>query len=165
MSQYNITYQSRNCQRITETRGYVYKLMNSTFSNTTSKLFKRAMISRLGEYISVRDNTRKLKTMTSNINDGSRIIQQDFPTGKGYIVKTNSFVDCSDNVSSEKVSIDHVQAWIKNCIKSGTSINETIDTIRRMYLNELRKTSHEEPNITRNCSLAVNYDEKAKYND
>ena len=34
-----------------------------------------------------------------------------------------------------------------------------------MYLNELRKTSHEEPNITPNCILAVNYAGKTIYND
>ena len=165
MSRYNITYQNSDCQRITETRGFVYKLMNSTFSNTTIKLFKRAMISRLGEYIAVRDNARKSKKMTNNINDCSRMIQQDFPTGKGYIVQTNSIVDCSDNVSSEKVSVDHLQGWIKICINSGTSLNEVIDTVRIMYLNELRKTSHEEPNVAPKFSLGVNYAQKTKYND
>ena len=164
MLQYNITYQNRDCQRITETRGFVYKLMNSTFSNTTIKLFKRAMISRLGEYISVRDNAKKLQTMATNINDDSSIIQQDFPTGKGYIIKTNTSINCSSNGSTDKESIDHIQTWIKDCIKNGTTVNDVLDTVRNMYLSEFTKTIQEEKNITHSCSIPVSYYKNAEHN-
>ena len=44
-------------------------------------------------------------------------------------------------------------------------MNEILDTVRIMYLNELRKTSHEEPNVAPKFSLGVNYAQKTKYND
>ena len=56
------------CKRVTLSRGFVYKLMNSTFSNTTIKMIKRAMWSNLGEYITVRDNDHIVK----KINNGEK---------------------------------------------------------------------------------------------
>ena len=58
MTKYNIQYQSANYRRIIETRGFVYKLMNCIFSNTTIKMFKRAILAKLGEYILVRDKAK-----------------------------------------------------------------------------------------------------------
>ena len=139
MSQYNIEYQSPNFNRITETRGFVYKLMNSIFSNTTIKLFKRAMVSRLGEYISVRDNAKLWQKQPQEVNDNCSIIQHKFPTGKGYIIKTNISTNSSSNDSCHDVALEEVKKWINTSIKNGTSINDVLSTVKNIYLREFSK--------------------------
>ena len=95
MLQHNRKYHTQNYHRITETRGFEDKFMNSIFGNTTIKLFQRAMISRLGEYISVRDNIKLLQRTPITINDNCSIVEHEFLTGKRYIVKTTTHNNCS----------------------------------------------------------------------
>ena len=60
LNSHQIKYAYPQSTRITESRRFFYKLMNSTFSNTTIKMFKQAKISKLGEYISVRDKEQMI---------------------------------------------------------------------------------------------------------
>ena len=68
LNTHQVKYTYANCKCITVSRGFVYKLMNSTFSNTFTKMFKRAMVSKLGEYITVLDKDQ----MVLKIDNGER---------------------------------------------------------------------------------------------
>ena len=140
MQRYNIKYQYKQFQRITETRGFVYKLMNSIFSNTTIKMFKRAMLSKLGEFISVRDNSKLLEKNQNALQNNYEIRACTFPTGKAYIVKNLHF-EINKTNSDNKVSINHIHTWVRECVKAGKSIDNVLETIRTMYYNELMKES------------------------
>ena len=118
--------------------------MNSTFSNTTIKQFKRAMVSRLGEYISVRDNAKLWQQQPQELNDDCKIIQHKFPTGKGYVIKTNVSINSPINDSCQDVGLEEVKKWINASIKKGTSINDVLSTVKIIYLREFSK---KEPNI------------------
>ena len=140
MQSYNIKYQYKQVQRITETRGFVYKLMNSTFSNTTIKMFKRAMLSKLGEFISVRDNSKLLEKNQNALQNNYEIRACTFPTGKAYIVKNLHF-KINKTKNDNRVTINHVQIWVKECVKAGKSIHYVLETIITMFYNELKKES------------------------
>ena len=139
MTKYNIQYQSANYTRITETRGFVYKLMNCIFSNTTIKMFKRAMLAKLGEYISVRDNAKLFKLAQCNKSESKHeIILRHFPTGKGYIIKNKNFRE-SNTSTSNQTSTSHVQKWIKNCVENNKSIDKLLEEVQIMYYTEYNK--------------------------
>ena len=154
MQQYNIKYKTPNCQRITETRGFVYKLMNSIFSNTTIKMFKRAMISRLGEFISVRDNAKLLNKNNNDINNDYSIVSHEFPTGKGYVVKKLDFISKDENTFNTANQIN-MQAWIKNCVQRGVSMEDVIDCIRKLYIDECTKELNAEDKCTSLRNIAL----------
>ena len=140
MQRFNIKYQYKQFQRITETRGFVYKLMNSIFSNTTIKMFKRAMLSKLGEFISVRDSSKLLEKNQNMLQNNYEIRPCTFPTGKAYIVKNLNF-EVNRRENNNRISINHVQIWVKECAKAGKSIDNVLETIRTMYYDELLKVS------------------------
>ena len=87
VNSHQIEYSYPHSARITETRGFVYKLMNSTFSNTTIKMFKRAMISKLGEYISILEKEQLIKKIDSGAQADLMYEQKTFLNGKGIIIK------------------------------------------------------------------------------
>ena len=139
MAKYNIQYKSVNYRRITETRGFVYKLMNCIFSNTTIKMFKRAMLAKLGEYISVRDNAKLFKiAQCNNTESHHEITLKQFPTGKGYIIKNKDFRD-KNTSSNSQTSTSHVQRWIKNCVHTNKSIDKILEEVQIMYYTEYNK--------------------------
>ena len=43
--------------------------------------------------------------------------------------------------SDNKVSINHIHTWVRECVKAGKSIDNVLETIRTMYYNELMKES------------------------
>ena len=139
MTKYSIQYQSVSYRRITETRGFVYKLMNCIFSNTTIKMFKRAMLAKLGEYISVRDNAKLFKiAQCNNTESNNEIILKQFPTGKGYIIKNKNF-QYNNTSANNQTSTSHVQRWIKNCVQSNKSIDKILEEVQMMYYTEYNK--------------------------
>lgn len=138
MQKHNIKYETKNYKRITETRGFVYKLMNSIFSNTTIKMFKRAMFSRLGEFISVRDNAKLTQKVNNDVNSEFSIIPREFPTGKGYIIKKLDFI-CKDKQKIDCKSQVNIDTWIKHCVENGISLDYVIDYVSNLYRKECSK--------------------------
>ena len=129
MTKYNIQYQSVNYRRITETRGFVHKLMNRIFSNTTIRIFKRAVLAKLGEYISVRDNAKLFQiAQCNNTESNHKIILKQFPTGKGYIIKNTNFRD-NNTSTNNQTSTSHVQKRIKNCVQTNKSIDKILEEV------------------------------------
>ena len=147
MQKHNIKYETKNYKRITETRGFVYKLMNSIFSNTTIKMFKRAMISRLGEFISVRDNAKLAQKNNNDVNSDLSIIAREFPTGKGYIIKKLDFI-CNDKKKIDCNGQVNIDAWVKNCVKKGISMDYVIQYVSSLYRKECLKEFIDDVNTT-----------------
>ena len=116
LKKYNISYDYSNCKRVTETRGFVYKLMNSTFSNTIIKTFKRSMVTNLGEYISVRDNEGIVNKIQTDVITNLAFERVQFTNGKGIIFcKIN---DCVEQYSSNEGTFNPSN-WVLHCKKRG----------------------------------------------
>ena len=148
---HNISYQDKDCKRITETRGFVYKLMNSIFSNTTIKMFKRAMISRLGEYISVRDNAHLNKKNSAGEESNYSIVSRNFPTGKGYVITRKEFKMERNNIESQEM-LHHLLEWIKQCVKNNTSISQVMTIVRDMYCKEYTREINQAQSLYSKCN-------------
>ena len=116
MQKHNVIYGFRRSKRITESRGFVYKLMNSIFSNTTIRMFKRAMLSSLGEYISVRDNAKLLKKIQSGEDSEYCVTPRMFSGGKGYII--TSLKKSNNNAGSKgNQKFPKGEDWIDECVQ------------------------------------------------
>ena len=145
LNNHQVTYNYANCTRITDSRGFVYKLMNSTFSNTISKMFKRAMVSKLGEYITVRDKDQ----MILKIDSGERLDlvyePRSFKHGKGIVIskKDNdtSYLPNTQNIVSEE---SQMSLWVKQCISLGMEWQQVSTKVKDIFNQEYQchKTKH-----------------------
>lgn len=132
MQKHNVTYGFKRSKRITESRGFVYKLMNSIFSNTTIRMFKRAMLSSLGEYISVRDNAKLLKKIQSGEDSEYSVTPRMFSGGKGYII--HSLKKSNNNGGSKgNQKYPKVKAWIEECVEKKMSFNSIARLVKIYY--------------------------------
>ena len=132
MQKHNVTYGFKRSKRITESRGFVYKLMNSIFSNTTIRMFKRAMLSSLGEYISVRDNAKLLKKIQSGEDSEYSVTPRMFSGGKGYII--HSLKKSNNNGGSKgNQKYPKVKAWIEECVEKKMSFNSIVRLVKIYY--------------------------------
>ena len=101
-------------------------------------MFKRAMISRLGEFISVRDNAKLAKKNNNDVNSDFSIIPREFPTGKGYIIKKLDFI-CKDKKKIDCNSQQNIDTWVKNCVQKGISMDYVIEYVSNLYRKECSK--------------------------
>lgn len=137
LNTHQVKYTYANCKRITDSRGFVYKLMNSTFSNTITKMFKRAMVSKLGEYITVRDKDQ----MVLKIDNGERcdLIYEprSFKHGKGIVI-SNKIKDTSLSSTNKDTVLNGFQlsVWVKQCISSGMTWPQVCSRVQNIYTNE-----------------------------
>ena len=132
MASFGISYDFNACKRITETRGFVYKLMNSTFSNSTIKMFKRAMLLKLGEYISVRDNEGIIKKIDSGTIKNLTYKHKSFKNGKGLVITKSNFHSHNQNTEIEQL-VKHVNEWVKVSMTNGVKLEEIVLNIQKMY--------------------------------
>ena len=98
------------------------------------------MLSKLGEFISVRDNSKLLEKNKKTLQINYKIRACTFPTGKAYIVKNLHF-ELNKTNSDNRVSINHIHIWVRECVKAGKFIDNVLETIRTMYYSELMKES------------------------
>ena len=140
LNSHQIEYSYPQNTRITETRGFVYKLMNSTFSNTTIKMFKRAMVSKLGEYISIRDKDQMVVKIDSGVRSDLIYEHKTFLNGKGIIIKKKN--KKSINIDNDKKN-ENIKAciynWIDGCIKKGMNWTQIMEDIKKTYLEEAQR--------------------------
>ena len=137
MEQYGITYKYTNCKRITETRGFVYKLMNSTFSNSTIKMFKRVMLSNLGEYISVRDNEGIVNKINSGLIRNLTYQKRTFKNGKGIII-TNLNHKVVKKVPDMNELTNNVNEWVAVSIKNGVVLEQILFNVHKIYQSNMQ---------------------------
>lgn len=130
LKKYNISYDYSRCNRVTETRGFVYKLMNSTFSNTIIKMFKRAMETNLGEYISVRDNEGIVNKIQSGVITNLSFERVQFTNGKGIIF---SKINNSAEHHSSMDGTFNPANWVLDCKKKGMSIDQICNLVTYFY--------------------------------
>ena len=99
-------------------------MMNSTFSNTTIKMFKRAMISKLGEYISVRDKEQMIKEIDSGDRSDLFYEHKTFLNGKGIIIKKkkNRNISSCGHDKQEHNTNKCIHNWIDERKKNETMV-------------------------------------------
>ena len=132
MEKYFVFYSAQRRHRITESRGFVYKLMNSIFSNSTIRMFKRAMLSSLGEYISVRDNAKLLKKIASGQISDYSVTSRNFSAGKGYIVKHLKGLKRNNRIKPTK-DCTNGKSWISECVQKNMTFNSIINLAKAHY--------------------------------
>lgn len=132
MASFRVSYDFNDCKRITETRGFVYKLMNSTFSNSTIKMFKRAMLANLGEYISVRDNEGLIQKINSGTIKNLSYKHISFKNGKGLVITKRDFHSHDQNMSMKQL-VNYVNEWVKMSIINGVELDQIVSNIQKMY--------------------------------
>ena len=142
---HQVTYTYANCTRITDSRGFVYKLMNSTFSNTITKMFKRAMVSKLGEYITVRDKDQMILKIDNGERDDLVYEPRSFKHGKGIVIskKCNDIIlpQTTTDIVMKKCQLS---MWVKQCISSGMTWPQVCTKLKTIYTQEyqLYTTKH-----------------------
>ena len=94
----------------------------------------------MGEFISVRDNSKLLEKNQNTLQNNYEIRACTFPTGKAYIVKNLHF-EINKKNNDNRVSINHIHIWVRECVKAGKSIDNVLEIIRTMYYNDLMKES------------------------
>ena len=137
MEEYGITYRYTNCKHITETRGFVDKLMNSTFSNITIKLFKRVMLSNLGEYISVRDNKGIVNKIKSGEIVNLRYQKRTFKNGKGIIITKLDHKTLNKPTDVTKL-VNNVNEWVAESIKNGVVLEQLLFNDQKIYQSNMQ---------------------------
>ena len=137
MEEYGIMYRYTNCKRITETRGFVYKLMNSTFSNSTIKMFKRIMLTNLGEYISVRDNEGIVNKIKSGEIVNLRYQTRTFKNGKGIIITNLDHKTLNKSTDMTKL-VNNVNEWVAVSIKNGVVLEQMLFNIQKIYQSNMQ---------------------------
>ena len=146
LNSHQIKYSYPQSARITETRGFVYKLMNSTFSNTTIKMFKRAMIRKLGEYISVRDKEQMIKKIDSGARLDLMYEHKTFLNGKGIIIKKKNRENSSCWHNKQEHNTNKcIHNWINERKKNGMKWLQILDEMKKVYFEESQKTQDLSP--------------------
>ena len=155
-----VTYNYDNCTRITDSRGFVYKLMNSTFSNTISKMFKRAMVSKLGEYITVRDKDQMISKIDSGERDDLEYEARTFTHGKGVVIskkyKNNTLPTITNRIISNEPQMG---LWVKQCIRNGMDWNHIQTKVKDIFLQECENIQN---HITVNDKSKFNTEKSTK---
>ena len=141
LNKYNVSYKLMPCKRVTLSRGFVYKLMNSTFSNTTIKMIKRAMWSNLGEYITVRDNDHIVKKINNGEKAELTYEHKIFKNGKGVLV---SKINKDQNVRTLQVKdqVRNVKEWVTLCVERQVSLPQILCTVEKFYKETLKQSTH-----------------------
>ena len=161
MEKHNVFYSVQRRQRITESRGFVYKLMNSIFSNSTIRMFKRAMLSSLGEYISVRDNAKLLKKIESGQVSDYSVTSRNFSSGKGYIIKNLNNLKKTKGVK-QIGNCEDGKSWISQCIKKNMTFNCIMKLVKDYYedcYNEIT-FDREVDNVDINLDMSFDFTNK-----
>ena len=135
--------------------------MNSIFSNSTIRSFKRAMLSSLGEYISVRDNAKLLKKIKSGQVTDFSVTSRNFSSGKGYIIKTlNNFK--TKRVLKEIGNCEDGKSWIFQCVKKNMTFNCIMKLVKDYYedcYNEIT-FEREVDNVDIDLGMSFDFTEK-----
>ena len=154
LKDYQITYNYDNCTRITDSRGFVYKLMNSTFSNTISKMFKRAMVSKLGEYITVRDKDQMISKIDSGEREDLEYEVRTFTHGKGVVISKKHKNHTLPTITNRIICDDsQLGLWIKQCISEGMDWNHVQTKVKQIFIQEYEMSQN-----------AITANEKSKFN-
>ena len=112
--------------RKTKLRGFVYSIMNSQFSNSTTKLFRTVMKRKYGEFITVRKPLYNLKQKYV-------YTEQTFLGGNGYIVTCIDTTIHHQNIPTDTVEDVGVK-WIQACQDEGTLLPQIHDLLDELYV-------------------------------
>ena len=157
MEKYFVFYSAQRRHRITESRGFVYKLMNSIFSNSTIRMFKRAMLSSLGEYISVRDNAKLLKKIASGQISDYSVTSRNFSAGKGYIVKHLKGLKRNNHIKPTK-DCTNGKSWISECVQKNMTFNSIINLAKAHYDECYNEVAFEKEISNIDANLPMSFD-------
>ena len=112
--------------RKTKLRGFVYSIMNSQFSNSTSKLVRTVMKRKYSEFITVR------KPMFS-MNQNYVYTEQTFLGGNGYIVTCADTKTHHQNIQTDIVESVGVK-WIRACQDEGMLLPQIHELLDELYV-------------------------------
>ena len=127
MEEFNIKYETTelDCTHKSYVKGFVYKIINSVFSNTTQKAFRKKLLFCYQEFITVRN---RKKFDESNEFTFSPYVFMN--TNKGYVVTPRQ------NLPSTKSMPDILRAgrsWIKDCQGLNMDANQINDLVCQLY--------------------------------
>ena len=83
---------------------------------SVQQMFKRAMLSSLGEYISVRDNAKLLRKIESGEKSDCTVTTRTFSAGKGFVVKYHKGIISEMGSKKSEIHTDG-KSWICECVK------------------------------------------------
>ena len=121
--------------------------MNSTFSNSTIKMFKRVMLTNLGEYISVRDNEGIVNKIKSGEIVNLRYQTRTFKNGKGIVITNLDHKTLNKPTDMTKL-VNNVNEWIVESIKNGVVLVQYSEDLPKQHAT----VKEEGVKFTANCN-------------
>jgi len=164
LQSHNVSYKFMPCKRVTLSRGFVYKLMNSTFSNNTIKMIKRAMWSNLGEYITVRDNDGIVNKINSGEKSDLTYEHKTFKNGNGILISRKN-KDQDMKTLQVKDQVQKVKEWVMLCMEKQISLPQILHTVQSFYNESFKQLQTPTILCEQNKSLCENEIQNNDLND
>ena len=159
MREHNIQYDTDEVGvRKTKLRGFVYSIMNSKFSNSTTKLFRTVMKRKYQEFITVR---KPLYKSTSNYV----YTEKNFLGGNGYVVTcvdtTRDPEDINNTDAVESIGIK----WIQACKREDMSLTHIHDMLDELYNIDNKDGKNDELCLTNDKDVMTESDTESTSHD
>ena len=121
-------------QRKTKVKGFVYSIMLSMFSNSTQKIFRKAMLEHHGEFITVR---KKQQDPTSRMQYD--YLPYEFGKNKdGYLVSIKDINDIKD--PTNVLNVCHLNRegtkWLSKCKEAKLSYTHVQQLVQEIYFGK-----------------------------
>ena len=141
MEEYNIKYDSPvlDCSHKSNVKGFVYRIMNSMFSNTSQKAFRKKLLCCYQEFITVRNRKK--------FDESNKFLFPPYifkSTYKGYIVTPRQ------EKKSSKTMQDILcagKSWIKDCQGFQMDVTQIHNLVNQLYNKKLVVRSRDNSGI------------------
>ena len=127
MEEFNIKYDitELDCMHKSNVKGFVYRIMNSTFSNTTQKAFRKKLLFCYQEFITVRN--RKKFDDSNEFTFSPYVFKSTY---KGYLVTPRKDIHC---VRSMPDILRGGKSWIKDCQGLNMDLTQIHSLVTQLY--------------------------------
>ena len=136
MKEYNIVYKTETIDENNKwrSRGCLYQILVSRFSNTNTRRFKIMMKRQHGESLCVRGKK-------DNSNNALKKETIKCSTGHANVIRETNYNDLSGNIANNSSTIQEGKSWVEQCLAEGYTepyINGKI----REWFNEYANKNH-----------------------
>ena len=131
LQEYGIRYENQelNEKKKSNVKGFVYSIMNSTFSNTTQKAFRKKLLFLYQEFITVRN--KKKFTGTNKFEFTPHVFQNTY---KGYIVTP---IKIEQTTKTLPDIFRTGNSWVEDCKSHKMNLSKIQSLVTQFYNKKL----------------------------